>query len=181
MAILEPLQQNDLDQIAEFVAERLPEALEPFDQNLDLAETFEVWSLVNPSANDLIAAARPTGAFHHQLFAGNQAVGFARSRRHASGWAVSVFQSPLADKIERALQRIDAHISGDITIRLLVSEKYRIYALWLVGTPDHLLVLESPDGFEDLIKERGMLDVAQFLQQVGSLTPLGPMDPPTPA
>jgi hypothetical protein len=181
MAILEPLQQNDLNQIAELIAERLPEELA---QELDITETFEVWSLVNPSATDLKGATRPTGACHHQLFAGDQPVGFARSRRYATGWDVSVFQSPLAAKIEQALQRIDAHFSADITIRLLVAEKYRVYALWLVGTPgtpDRLLVLESPDGFEDLIKERGMLDVAHFLQQVAGLRPLGPLDPPSPA
>jgi hypothetical protein len=181
MAILEPLEPSDLAQIAELVAERLPEELEQFAQDLDITETLEVWSLVDASAGDLKTAARPTGAFHHQLFSGDQAVGFARSRRWAAGWDVSVFQSPLADKIERALQRVDAHLSSDVNVRLLCSEKYRIYALWYVGTPDRVLVLESPDGFEDLIKERSMLDVARFLQEVGTIKPLGPMDPPSPA
>ena len=127
---IETLSENDLNTIAEQIAEALPPELEPFEGSIDLGETFPVWSIVRPTQSDLQAAAVSTGTFHHQLLVNDRPVVYARSRRYPEGWDVSVFQSPLAEKIGEAVAQTDSVVTDDDVTRLLVAERYRVYALW---------------------------------------------------
>lgn len=110
-----------------------------------LSESFEIFHL---PIRDLRKAAQHGGGlaklikstrhWHHQIAVGGKPVGFARSlqpRRKKDTWSVqSVFVSPLASKVETAVQQIDAQRPDDKTeVRLVALPAYQMHFFLLEG------------------------------------------------
>ncbi len=110
-----------------------------------LAESFEIFHL---PIRDLQKAAQRGGGlarlikstrhWHHQIAVAGKPVGFARSlqpRRKKEDWSVqSVFVSPLASKVETAVQQIDAQRPDDKTeVRLVALPAYHMHFFLIEG------------------------------------------------
>src|SRR5262249_42672166 len=149
------LDQTALQAIAERVADRFPSELASAPDSNDefeLAETFDVYTLRPSSGTDLAAAAVPTGTLHQQLYVNGKPVGYVRSRKNARGeWEVTeVLKSTLAARIAAAIEELDASVVEDSFVRLLVVPDYHVAALWIECPRNRCYVLASPASFKDL-------------------------------
>lgn len=133
---------------------------------------------------DLSEWAISAGEVHHQLSMENDAVAFARSLVPAGGGGEVVLNqlnvSPLAGRIEEALQRIkenqerDEVVAADPVVRLLDLPSYQMIALWMyaeaVGQSRVLIVL-APESDEETSAGR-FLTTEQFFQRLRDIVPL---------
>lgn len=172
----EGLPDNVKEVIAKQIGMLLPRIFDPellSQAEVKLRETFEVWVLeadaVIQSTDDLSLLARPIGRWHHQVSIDSEVKSFARSTPLGAtpeSWrVVEVFQSPLAEKIDDALRRIDDLKLGDEWLaRLLVVPAYQVHAFWLLNSEDveKIFVIDHPAQFTHLLTDR-LLSYDEFL------------------
>ena len=202
-----------LDSVAQQIGELLGEVAEPSllnAQPIELRETLEVWALGldalahgSASGKNLSQFARPTGRRHHQItFDGNPAA-FARSSVSEAGCnpvVEELFTSPLAAKLDAAMEWVDQNVSGEPSARLLVVPARYLHALWLTGGANeagHVLIVETAgtqqtqsgdavNGFQNpqvyqLLEERKFLKyLANVPAPMGVLLGGGGKNAPTP-
>lgn len=179
MATLSVLPKSVLEHIASQIGERLTNAAQhALSQNkgLALSESFPVWLLgLDATANsdaELSALARATGYWHHQIRHGGDAVEFAKSRPigpNTADWQIEeIVTSPVAKRIDDALEWIEANVKGDGEVRLLVVPAFFIHALWLsVGASDAIVIADMPRADDGLQYER-IYNANDFLRLLGS-------------
>lgn len=127
---------------------------------LTLNENVDVWqlsaNLVPESTNDLNLVAKPTGEWHLQVKAEDIPIAYARSSPigfDPTDWLVDgVFQSDLAQKIDEAVDWIDANVQNDnILVRLLVAPAYQLHAFWLIDQDEPnqqtIVIIDAPDEY----------------------------------
>lgn len=109
----------------------------------ELRETFDLWMLELDMLTygaaqklRLDALTRRLDRYHHQITISGNAVAFARStvttRQPARARLEELFVSPLAQKIDRAIDWIDEEATGEPLVRLLVVPAFYLHAMWLV-------------------------------------------------
>lgn len=165
MAHADSLPDNILDTILEEVSNFLNATRDFFKGDIptEMGETFSVWILdadkIEPTTTDLTRLARPLNRWHHQLKFGKKAVMFARSmplEMKPSNWTVQeLAESPIPDRIDRAIDWIDTYTENDPLVRILVVPAYHIYAFWLIdGDKSQLLMVDLPPNFTNLRTDR---------------------------
>lgn len=122
------------------------------EPSLDLAESFEVWSLppdaLEEVANglDLPDIARPTGVWHHQIRSNREARSFARSRPLGptpDSWSVrELFVSSLAEDLSNAIDWVENNVPPNLEVRYLSSPPHQVDAFWLLAEPSSPLFTE---------------------------------------
>ena len=121
-----------------------PDATPP---SYTIGESFEVWTFArgmtkeyDAGNRDLSALCRPSGIWHHQLKVDQVPKGFARSKPlgpTAESWSVrEIFWSPLAKRIDEAIDWIDGHAPEEVEARLLSAPFQQTEAFWFVTKPD---------------------------------------------
>jgi len=165
MAHADSLPDVVLDGIAQQLGQYLPRLAKPplpGAQGIELCESFALWRLGRDSltasaqtGDDLSQLAKPTGRWHHQLKVDGQATMFARSTQSdAASYVVrAVSVSPLAERIDQAIDWVDQNIQARLFARLLVVSAYRVHAFWLVSDDeddDQVLIIDAPPQFTDL-------------------------------
>jgi hypothetical protein len=145
----------------------------------ELSETFSVWSL-NPTAiltpdADFRKLVAQTGRWHHQIKIGGTATAFARSMplgTDADSWEVTqLFQSDIPEKIDRAIDWVDANVSGDPVVRLLIAPSYYLHAFWLSeGSSNHIYVIDVPSSFTQ-VQANTFYSAKEFLQKLAQEQP----------
>lgn len=160
MAHADPFPTAALDVVSRQVGSRLAGVV-PDDliQNvpIELAESFAIWMLAldaTTRANeDLSHLARRTGRWHHQVRFGGQARAFAWSMPYGpdpTDWSIEqVSFSPIAERIDAAVEWIDQNVPDDPLVRLLVVPSYYLHAFWLHQDEwDRVLVIDRPEQYE---------------------------------
>src|SRR5438270_4194137 len=134
MAHSDPLPQSVLDILVIEIGRRIEPVLnlplqgvEPSlewkSQPVQLAEHFAVWMIgldnLSRVQKDIGELAVQTGLWHHQVRVGGKATVFARSRPLGpSDWSIEdVTKSPIAEKIDSAVDWIDSNVPGDPLVR----------------------------------------------------------------
>lgn len=146
---------------------------------VELTETFSVWALgadaVGEAAQsnaDIQLFATPTGRWHHQVMFGSSAEAFARSTPlgiEPGSWSLrEFFISPLADKIDKAVEWVDQNIVDDPLVRLLTVPAYQVLALWLtrdgiIGS--QVLVVDAPIQYSTL-QPCALLSSKEFIDRL---------------
>lgn len=125
---------------------------------LTLGRTFQLWLLsksgVEEAAGhnlDALAIAKPSGSWHHELWALDSVVGSATSKQGPDGEIAIqhvAYLVPGALSIAPAVAELErAQLVGDPLIRLLFAPAYNVYALWLIDEgclESHLLSAYVP-------------------------------------
>ena len=154
----------------------------------ELTESFAVCTVtaeqVRRPPADLAALVRPSGVWHHQVRTGTVATHFARSTlsgfEPAGPQVQSVFESPIAGRIDEAITWADRHVRGRATVRLLVIPAYYVHALAVVprdGVPSAVLA-DQPEGFKQL-KYRRLYPLKEFLKLLAKEKPGRSLTVPT--
>jgi hypothetical protein len=129
---------------------------EPTNVKFELSETFLLYQLktweIRAGQCDVERLLLSTHRWHHQIRVNGEAQGFARTLEggpNASDWTVrEVYASPIAGKIDTAVKWVDAHLSGDPIVRLLIAPEYQLHAFWLhEGPQDGFLVADKPRSY----------------------------------
>ena len=139
-----------------------------FNKSIELRETFEVWMLgfdtIGYGAAHnvyLKVLARNLGRYHHQIMFGGIAEAFARSSVSTTDPGLptleELFVSPLAQKIDQAIEWVDQWVSGDPLVHLLFIPAYYLHAFWLIDANEssELLIVDvagaSPTDYETIL------------------------------
>ncbi|AFE07197.1 hypothetical protein COCOR_06887 [Corallococcus coralloides DSM 2259] len=115
---------------------------------VSLGESFSVWTL----RHDFGAATSPEKAFTqlgywHQIFFDGRAAGFARSSIIGDGLSLDAIGAlPVVEKIDAAIDWIDAKVSGDYSARLLSIPFAHAHLFWLSGDDDRFVLIDRPIG-----------------------------------
>lgn len=122
----------------------------------ELTETFSVWSLeptaiLNPD-QDFPKLVSQTPRWHHQIKVAGKAAAFARSTplgADAGSWdVIQLFQSDIAEKIDKAVEWVDGNVTGDPVVRLLIAPSWYLHAFWLAdGNTHQVYVIDVPTSF----------------------------------
>lgn len=130
--------------------------------------------------------ATPANQWHHQVRYGGQAQAFARSMSPGDSDpaalaapgststpdVMALFTSPLAERIDQAIDWIDLNVPGDPLVRLLIAPAFYLHALWLTENgQDQVLVVDRPDSMEWLSYQT-LYDGADFLNLLAGQTPV---------
>ena len=133
----------------------------------NLLESFDVWKLDTEYLKDASASGRfpasRTGYQHHQIQVNNRVQAYALSRQSDSGSRriVKVALSKNAERIDKAIDRIDEKVNDDTIVRLLTVRPYSVYAFWLVDRHE-VYVFSAPSYFKRL-RPRQFLTEADFM------------------
>ena len=179
MAYAVTMKEGTSKQIAQDVARDLPLGLREDGKALRLAlgETFAVATLSSKfgRAEDLGKVAVKTGAYHHQLYSGNQAVGFVRSRPHTEAskkWKVlQVFMSKIAKKIDMAIDEIDRRVRSRVQVCLLFAPEYQLVAFWSAD-PNQLVYVIDGSGTLVHLRPGTLIEGREFLRRLGKEVPV---------
>lgn len=160
----DPIPDQALNVVANGVALRLPRVLGSRllpTTTVAITSSFEVWGLsakqISHSFSDnLDSLAAPTGRWHHQIALDGQPKLYARSLRapEAEGWTVAeVALSRTAQRLDAAIDWIDANVAEDDLARLLEAPAYHLLAIWLVGAggQGRVLVVEAALRLANLV------------------------------
>jgi hypothetical protein len=180
MAHTDSLDSKVLDTVAGQIGERLV-VFRPTSVGVTVHESFQLWLLLEPNVaawagRDLLALARKSDRWHHQLHEGGSVFGFARSAQDKDGlWRLhELFETPIAQTIDQAITVVDAQAqTDDSVVRLLFAPAYHLYALWLIneGQPiSSVIVADAPSQFD--LPRNVRLDSARFLSQIASREPI---------
>ena len=162
MAHTESIPVNTVNAIAHQVGQRLATVATPAllaAQAGTLGETFSVWVLgldaTTKSNEALEKLAIQTGRWHHQVRYGGRAQAFARSvptGPKPEDWSVTqLFESHIAEQIDKAIDWVDGNAQGDPLVRLLIMPAYHLHAFWLLDQENsELLLVDMPDGYTRL-------------------------------
>jgi hypothetical protein len=176
MATTDPLPDEAAAAVAAQVAAFLPTAA----PDRELTESFAVCPVtaeqVRRPPADLAELVRPSGLWHHQVRTGAAATHFARSALSgfdpAEPQVQSVFESPIAGKIDEAITWADRNVRGRATVRLMVVPAYYAHALVIVprdGEPSAVLA-DQPEGFKQL-EYRRQYPLKEFLKLLAKEKP----------
>jgi hypothetical protein len=166
----DPLSKSALKSAAQQLGELLAEAAAPAERalaplaNPKLAESLAVCfagadQVKNPP-KDLSVLANPSGIWHHQIRTSAGVTHLARSNQEGfqpdALDVQQVVESPIAEKIDRAIAWIDREIPDDsVTVRLLVIPAYYVHGLLLVEKNKYSAVLaDQPQSYEGLQYEK---------------------------
>jgi len=159
-----PHTYNISDEILAVIAEQLgthisqlvsPDLLDR--GSVEIMESFPIWTLGLDSVGaafesgvDIQELASPTGRWHHQIRLGDSVTAFARSMPlgpSPNDWSVrEVFASPIAAKIDNAIEWVDKISNYDPLVRLLIVPAYNTHAFWLTDNDYHstIIIIDSP-------------------------------------
>lgn len=158
---------------------------------IELRETFDVWMLrldtiaYGAAYNiELTKLATDIGRYHHQITFAGLAEAFARSSLpvtpQGSPTLEELFVSPLAKRIDEAIEWIDQTVTDDPLVRLLVVPSHYLSALWLAYStgPSRVLIVDvggAPSiDFEHILnglKANQLHDSSAFLQALSNTLP----------
>ena len=182
MAATDPLPDEAVAAVAAQVAAFLPAAGAGVAAApaRELTESFAVCTVtaeqVRRPPADHAALVRPSGVWHHQIRTGAAATHVARSALSGfdpSGPQVqSVFESPIAGKIDEAITWADRNVRGRATVRLMLIPAYYVHALVVVprdGGPSAVLA-DQPEGFKQL-EYRRLYPLKGFLKLLAKEKP----------
>lgn len=158
MAHSEQIPAAELRSLARQIVDRMPSpvtGLFAAAAPARLAESFPIWMLAPQTAEhprDIAEAARPTGAWHHQIRGPLGAMSFARSAVSDGKWRIGeMARSGLETDIEAAIDWIDTHVPQDLEARLLIAPAYQLTAFWLHGAgDDRVVVAQAPATLRNL-------------------------------
>jgi hypothetical protein len=170
MAFSMTLPDAVLGDIASQLASRLPPDLHPFAGSLSIGETFELWRLANALEHDLSRAIVATDTLHHQIFAADRPVAFARSRPRpgvpGQFDVTQIFVSSLANDVADAIAFADQNEplkSNGSTARLVRAHPFEVTAL-VFGTDSAAPVYVVAAPFTNAVVRRGVLtDATNFM------------------
>jgi|SRR6185436_17036475 len=177
MAHAESLPNDVLEAVAEQIGAILPgvaDSADLRDAQVTMGETFELWALgadaITQPINDLNQLATQTGRWHHQVAYRGEIGSFARSAplgAEPSSWRVAeFFESPLAKKIDEAINWIDQNTDMDPLVRLLVVPAYQLHAFWLLDAENvQVFVIDCPSQFTYL-RSGYLFSQDEFLQSL---------------
>jgi hypothetical protein len=166
MAQVEELPADVLAAIAAQIGARLSEpAKNAMSRGMpvEIAESFPVYMLPLDATTqadlDISALAVPTGLWHHQVRHGQAAQEFARSLPtgpRAEDWRLEEYSySPIARSIDAAAQWLDANVTSDASVRLLIVPAYYMHAFWLFeSTGSRIVVIDRPQIYGALEYQR---------------------------
>jgi len=159
------------------VATVAPAAAAPHELTESLAVCFLENQQVQNPPSDLSVLTQATGVWHHQIRTAGVASHFARSQQ--SGFVPDgvdvqqLVESPLAERIDRVLTWADQHVSGQATIRLLVSPAYLLHALLVMrGAESTAILVDQPAEYTQL-KPETEYPLVQFLALLRKENPAG--------
>lgn len=148
----------------------------------ELTESLAVCSVgadqVRKPPADLAALVAPSGVWHHQIRRGGLATHTARSVQPGFDPAAldvqSVFESPIAGRIDDAMAWVDKNVKGRATVRLLVAPAYYVHALVVVRDGKELtaVLADQPAGFKRLEYNR-VYTLREFLALLAKEKPSG--------
>lgn len=186
MASTDRLPDDAVRAVAEQIAAFLPPASGPAAAKAapaaarEVAESLAVCPVtaeqVRRPPEDLGVLARPSGLWHHQVRTGGAATHFARSSVSGFGPAApqvqSVFESPVAGKVDAALAWADKYVKGRATARLLVVPALHVHALLVIrpGGVCEVVLADQPAGFKQLTYET-VYPLADFLKRLARERP----------
>ncbi len=143
-----------------------------------LADALPVWSITTDVAKSdeagLASLARPARMWHHQVVVNGVHVAFARTRQvRGRPRFLALVPSPVAGRIDRALDWVDRNVPRDPPLRLLEAPPYRVTALWIAQRKrSRLLVVDAPPGL-NLPDESMPVDEAEFLNRLRAAPVIG--------
>jgi hypothetical protein len=155
MAFKEKLPNDLLSDISNQISDFLPGLYEPPSRQpklVEMRESFAVWTLDLPAspkrtAPDQEFPAYDTGYWHHQILFDGKAAGHAESEmtesRSLSLHEVSI--SPLAKKIDDAIEWAEKKVKQPVLLRLLALPSLLIYTFWLVDLHKIYIIDAFPD------------------------------------
>jgi hypothetical protein len=115
---------------------------------------------VGASRQPFETLAIPTGQWHHQIRYRGKARAFARS---SAGAVDQLAESVLAEKIDAAIEFVDAKLPGNGVARLLVVPAYYVHAFWIHSpTQDDVVVIDRPEG--SALQYQHLYRADEFLQ-----------------
>lgn len=164
MASVQPLPAEVLDFVAKQIGTRLSERATraiKSGEPIEIGESFPIWMVGVSSLNEesLEESAFHTGYWHHQIRHGDRVLEFAKSRPlgpSADDWRLEeVVESPIAERIDRAIQWIDDTVREDEPVRLLVIPAYFVHAFW-IGRDwyTRILLIDRPESLSGLEHDR---------------------------
>ena len=141
VAALDALMMRIRDQWASAPDEWMLATRDP--ARLRFGYTFQVWLLSKAGVEegaeghlDALQIAKPSGRWHHELWALDSVAGSALSRRGPDG-AIELerlyYAVPGAPAIAPAIAKLkDTELEGDPLLRLLYAPAWEVYALWII-------------------------------------------------
>lgn len=144
----------------------------PRRQRRDVVEHLPCWFLTDLSPltqqQRLESRAHASAWIHHQIHVAGRAQQFALSlpspARRDFRAVHAVFSSPLAERIDAALQQLAQRHDLDVLwVRMLVVPAVQVHALWLSVENDDMVMVASKPFFGSLLPYGRLLTVHQFL------------------
>jgi hypothetical protein len=121
---------------------------EPQEGSFSLGESFSVWTLRAGFEHD----SEPESAFHpigywQQIFVAERAAAFARLAVSGNELVLEAIGAiSAAPAIDGAIEWIDANVSGDYVVRLLIVPFAHAHLFWLHGEDDRVVPIDRAVG-----------------------------------
>ena len=137
--------------------------------------TLEVWvleadaTIIQPT-DDLKQLARPAACWHHQVVINGVTESYARSTPFGAepkSWrVVEIFESQLAERIDRAMGWVIENVPDDPLVRLLIVPAYELHAFWLIteAEVEQVFVIDCPAQFTNLRSDQLFESQNRFLE-----------------
>jgi hypothetical protein len=153
-------------------------------EKIELGEDFQVWTL-NPDASknldsSLSSLATPTGYWYHLIRRGGRVREFASSKAEALAGdqrVHSVFTSPIAGQIDRAIEWVDQNDTTDATVRLLFIPYCGLHAFWLLEDGGDRIVIVDMPGQPGKLQYRRFYQTREFLELLSEQPSVGKFPP----
>jgi len=176
------LDSETIVQIIGQVKESLPVGLVAFVDSLTLGQTFDVWRLAKLADGlDLTTAAVPAHSYHHQLFANGKPVGFVRSELSPDGESREVTQvtkSRLAERVDEAVNSVNAVEKTDEPARLLAAAPEHLFAFWFPATSGNRCYVITCPGTFVYLKPGDHINGRELLTRLSKETAIVGAEPP---
>jgi hypothetical protein len=173
MALSMSIPDAVIEDIARQVGRRLPPDLVPMAGVLSIAETFELWNVSNAGAHDLPRAITTSGAFHHQIWAAERPIAFARSRRRSGDPEMldvtQVFVSPLARDLADAIEFADQNEplkSNTSVARLVRASGLQLTALLFGNDSTSPVLVVAAPAANTLLRRGTLIEGKTFMDQL---------------
>lgn len=140
----------------------------PAPKAVQLRESFTVWALdlsapAESVASNLSFPAREAHYWHHQILFDGKAEAYAESVLLDSGSlrVAEVSISPLAQKIDAAIDWVERQVDDSVLVRFLALPAFLLYTFWLVDRQQIYII----DAFPELVhlKPGQLLHEDEFL------------------
>jgi hypothetical protein len=180
MATFPALSPEIRQSIARQIGERLPRSAgpaAPASRPL-LGESLPIVllpaNLISPQNLPLRKIVVSTNQWHHQVYLGNNAYRFARSKGTANMQTVGeLVSSPLPAELAQSLKIVDEILPGNATASLLVVPAFYLTALLLESAAsEQVIIVERPNRLS-MLELNIPYSAAQFLGLLSTVAPSG--------